>query len=530
MTLRRVALALVPLAVATAPLLALWSNNASQVDPAIVVVPLALALGLGALALGVSWLLLRDMGRAAFLASLALVLFYVYGYALEAVVDAGLVARGGADWLVGGIFWALILAVDFFCVRTRLDLSVGATVVGGMAIAMIAFSAVQIAWYRVGAEAPGRWSAEDDGLARLAPSAVGPAAEPQRADSAEHPDIYYIVLDGYARHDILRAYYSYDNTGFIDELERRGFYVAKRSNSNYTRTHQSMASSLNGIYLDALVEMLGPESRTHAPTHWLVKNNWVGRYLRSKGYRYAQIYTNWAGTETSDIADLDYSFVPRWLGSEFAYVLLGTTALHRFAPDLAEFHLYGFEAMVDVADVEGPTFLLAHVLLPHNPYIFDRYGNVRMDVPLHLRTNATVKRLLGLGGAPGQEYVDQLVFLNSKILEVVDSILARSSVPPVIIVQGDHGWNQTNFWSRSAKESSDLRKVMRLSILNAYYVPDAVRAKLYPEITPVNSFRLLFSTLFGSDLPPLPDESFYSPRAQPYRLENATGVVRRWPW
>ena len=36
-------------------------------------------------------------------------------------------------------------------------------------------------------------------------------------------------------------------------------------------------------------------------------------------------------------------------------------------------------------------------------------------------------------------YVEQLKYVNKRIIEVVDSIVAQSAVPPVIIVQGDHG-------------------------------------------------------------------------------------------
>ena len=52
----------------------------------------------------------------------------------------------------------------------------------------------------------------------------------------ELPDIYYIILDGYPRADILKSTFELDNSEFISWLEREGFYVAACSQSNYSYT------------------------------------------------------------------------------------------------------------------------------------------------------------------------------------------------------------------------------------------------------------------------------------------------------
>ena len=51
---------------------------------------------------------------------------------------------------------------------------------------------------------------------------------------------------------------------------------------------------------------------------------------------------------------------------------------------------------------------------------------------------------------------------------------------------------------------------MRLSILNAYYVNDQAKSSLYPSITPVNSFRVIFNSLFNTKIPLLDDTSYYA--------------------
>jgi hypothetical protein len=48
-----------------------------------------------------------------------------------------------------------------------------------------------------------------------------------------NPDIYYIIVDGYARADVLREYYEFDNSEFLNGLEKRGFTVNDSSRANY---------------------------------------------------------------------------------------------------------------------------------------------------------------------------------------------------------------------------------------------------------------------------------------------------------
>jgi hypothetical protein len=65
----------------------------------------------------------------------------------------------------------------------------------------------------------------------------------------------------------------------------------------------------------------------------------------------------------------------------------------------------------------------------------------------------------------------------------------------------------------------------RYSILNAYYFPNEEYNLLYPSITPVNSFRVIFNTFFGTDLPLLEDKNYYASYASPYRFEDVTGRI-----
>src|SRR5690606_20516760 len=83
---------------------------------------------------------------------------------------------------------------------------------------------------------------------------------------------------------------------------------------------------------------------------------------------------------------------------------------------------------------------------------------------------------------------------------------SRSEKPPVIIIQGDHGPGGRLKW----KSPGDSCYAERTSILNAYYLPDGADALLFPNITPVNSFRVVLNAYFGADLEMLPGKSYFT--------------------
>ena len=100
-------------------------------------------------------------------------------------------------------------------------------------------------------------------------------------------------------------------------------------------------------------------------------------------------------------------------------------------------------------------------------------------------------------------YVKEVTFLNDRLAIIIETIIMNSKRPPIIILQGDHG---------TAESVGDISRVY---ILTAFYFPNGGGDLLYPSISPVNSFRLIFDYYFGTDLGLLEDMSH---NHQPYRL------------
>jgi len=505
-----------PFLMAATPVAFLAVRNAAQVTPDQVVAPLAGMLGATALALALLGRLLRDRERAAVLVTVGLIVLFTGGALYDALAGAL-----GARWQPAAFAGALLLAAIVLWAGGRYTggaparLRAATTTLGVMALVLFANMVAPLVF-----TAKGRVFFAPDRVDH----ASGPPPHPVRTEeSAEHPDIYYIIADAYARADVLQRHYGFDNREFLEWLERRGFYVADASWANYPATYQSLASSLSMRLLDeefARLRAARPDATEldRTPFYRLIQRPAVAERLQARGYRYAQVLTHWGGTDRSAIADLRYKFAP-FLGDEFTGTLASMTLLRLLAPTIDRLHHFVADRTPAIADVPGPTFAFVHLLLPHNPYVFDRDGRVIAASPLTISLN-----LQDRAWREREPYIEQLRYTNTLLRGMIDGILARSRTPPIIVLQGDHGSSSSQFAPERRGAGVDPRE--RLGILNAYRVPPAVRAGLAAGITPANTFRLLLSRQFGEDLPPVPDISYFPAGKGPYGMRDVTAELR----
>jgi hypothetical protein len=100
-----------------------------------------------------------------------------------------------------------------------------------------------------------------------------------------------------------------------------------------------------------------------------------------------------------------------------------------------------------------------------------------------------------------------------------------------VIIQTDEGPNPPAFdddaesftWTTASQEDLEIK----YPVLNAFYLPGVTDSKVYAGMSTVNTFRLLFSTYFGADLPLLPDRLYiYRDKAHPYAFTDITDRLR----
>ena len=140
------------------------------------------------------------------------------------------------------------------------------------------------------------------------------------------PDIYYIIVDGYGRADLLQELYDYDNAEFIGYLEDRGFYVAAQSHSNYVQTTLSIASSMNFEYVNYLSEVVGDENRSREPLAELIQGSQIRAVLEAQGYQIVAFETGYEPTTIAD-ADIYIPYRPEIVSDLEAMLLTSSAAL-----------------------------------------------------------------------------------------------------------------------------------------------------------------------------------------------------------
>jgi Sulfatase len=524
-----------PIFIAAFPILSLYAHNLDDVLPNEVWRPLGLALIGSIVVWALIVLLTRHIRKAAFAASAIVLFFFSYGH-VSNLLPEGLRGATTPLCIVGLSILLLIIS------RSRGTLSAATSVVNLASIMLIVPSCLTI-----GARLPAmithseKLSAARAGLTYKrnsttqgdeAQTPVDRQPAPARvAGSAQLPDIYYIILDAYGRADSLKTFYGYDNTPFIRALEQRGFYVAHHSRANYPLTSYCLPTSLNMRYLQDLLR----EQEPPIDTRRMIDENAVAAYLHGLGYHYVNIWTGTGATrvETADLELDNDSLTPpsSFEGQVFSLsVLDAAPQTQPIALGIAgaydrhrAFILSAFHNLNSVAKLPYPKFVFAHILAPHPPFVFDSDG--RPVYPPYPYNEADGSKLLEMHKITRSQYrtgyISQLRYINGRVLQAIDAIIRQSSRPPVIIVQGDHGSRMNMDWSSERK--TDLREPF--SILNAYYVPARVRLHLYDSITPVNSFRIVLTNLFGANYPPLPDRSFFFAPGQPLHFSEVTNLI-----
>ncbi len=458
-----------PFLFAIFPILSLFAYNIDEVPAADLALPLLVAVTLTLVVFLLFRMVTNDYDKVAIVTSYFVILFFSYGHVRDAIFPDE-IARGSPTInLLLLSCWALLFAAGaFFTIRSRRSLSVVTKFASTMSISLIAISLITIGICAVKTAHFGHQEVggESNGLHLTNPY--------------NPPDIYYIILDTYAREDILEEVLDYDNSEFINYLSSKGFYVAAKSSSTTFGSTGCLASYLNMRYLKP--EELSNKSRLLE----MICDSKVSQLLKSAGYRYIFVSGGWDIKGMGKYADV-YSYNEAFGIKVSAFIegLSDTTALSPFARLFSSHgvntRLYAFDALGDIPEIDEPTFTYAHIMCPHQSWLFDSDGPREFHMfadPLEFP----------------EGYLGNLAFINGKVQGLVHELLSKSDVPPVIILQGDHGLR----WP----EGSNTRE-----ILNAYYFPEKGYDLLYETITPVNSFRVVFNHYYGTNYDLLKDKS-----------------------
>lgn len=497
-----------PFLMAAFPIVFLFARNLREaITPSDMVTPLELSIGATAIFMTAGWAIFRNAKAVGLVVSVWLLLFFSYGRA-SAGLQGTLLGRDLYLLIAWGIlaFAAVIVA---FLFRSRLRATTSA--LNLITVVLVAMNVIPIVFYR---SAVPRGSASSGGLF---------AGQLEAAKSSKHrlPDIYYIVPEDYGEARTLRDLYGIDTQPFNRWLITQGFYVATDSKTNYPNTSLSLSSSLNLQYPSSL---LGEAAKDGDAVKRTLRGFAASRFLKALGYRYVHMGMWWAATTTDPTADVEVKGEGL---SEFSSILYDTTILPALSTKVKsvggvqldvrrvryEHTLQQFDNLLQVSKLRGPKFVFVHLGVPHAHYVFDRKGRFVG------KTQAAV-------GTREKRFGDQALWTSSKLQEVLGRLLDATGRKAVIILQTDEGPEPVKYPGVSNRGPNLHRTLLdKYRILNAYYLPDVSHAKLYPSITPVNSFRLVFDLYFHAGFGLLPDE-IWGKEEDPTRFVNITDLVQ----
>ncbi len=328
-------------------------------------------------------------------------------------------------------------------------------------------------------------------------------------------DIYIIILDSYARQDVLSTEFGYDNQVFLDDLIKRGFKVSTCSVSNYNSTDYSLASTFNLEYFNPTLADYAESGIGYAEVQKMLRHGVTRTQLESLGYSTWSFETGYSFADWSDAdhfltyeseqsSDLNSPILRPFeslliKSSIFRTVLQYISAHIRTINDKLlwdmkypfQTHImqtkYALKKLEEMPLLPGPKLVHVHLMVPHKPLVFSESGEILNDSGYYGNEGDAINETYFKNG-----YVSQIKFINHRLLTIIDALKKESRIEPIIIVFSDHGY----YYSSTHFEN-----------LIAILIPDASPNYVLPSSN-VNIFRSIFNEVFDTSYPLLQDLSF----------------------
>ena len=330
------------------------------------------------------------------------------------------------------------------------------------------------------------------------------------------PNVYYFILDGYVRQDILQNIYKFNNEQFIRNLKNKGFYIANKSIANFNATSSSLTTTFEMDY-----KFLRNNQNNHdgfdPPIGQSILKSPTLRIFNENNYNIIMAESN------IPLAKCDEIVKHCIIGNNFYYVFFLSTPItlllvniQNISPSFEFITSIGLSSIffrkdsmdpryvVDTSiNYSQPYFLFAHSDIAHPPYIYNEDCSRKDvgDIDIFNDTSTTNNDNYRA------QYVSQLQCANKQMLEAVDKIIDNDK-DAIIIIQSDHGWQTQNQDQIDFSSWSKSQYLESYAILNVLKIPSHCNDVLYPSISPVNTFRVVFSCIGFRRFDLLPDRHF----------------------
>jgi len=526
-----------PFLIAFFPIIAIYSVNIGLIQLEQFILPTLLIVGSSFLSFLCLSYILKNRKKAALIVSLAFIIFFSFGHVYNMLNQVSIGNTDlGSNSILLPIFAILFGIGSFLIIKTKRTLDNPTSIVNTISVVFIIVIVVM-----VGIEAFGcdecliqqntAWEFDFFSDQKIDFSAYFEAHLFSVSESNSFPNVYYIILDGYPRNDVLKKHLSFDNNEFISFLQQRGFHVAENSHANYSLSSTSIPATMNMNYINFLADEIGEDSRNYnsliGKDFGLYADNQVIKNFKSMGYKVAKIGSVPMYLHEIPLADLSLCYQSTHFMDNRLFDAVGRTSMmgyfiERWSEDLQrQIILCAFEELPKISSYyEEPVFVWSHIMIPHFPLIFGPNGEpVTPGKPLLAMNHPefTVS-----GWEIKKQFLQQLQFTNKKSIELIDKILENEK-QSIIIIQSDHG----SGFDINLQAPTDDDVVQKLSNFNAIYFPDEKhREMLTNDQTNVNTFRIVFNSYFGSDYEMLEDRIYWGLSIKkPFWFKDVTSIL-----
>lgn len=483
------------------PVQFLWLNNFEQVPYFAVVTSFCIAISLSILTFLLTWIIVRNRNKAGAISGSGLFLFFIFGhiYNLIAGLEIANFDLGRYSYL-SILFLLVFISLTWKTCRTKSTLDTLTGSLNLITLVMVLLLIVQIGWRMIQAEQI---------IIQTSKASAAHSENIKKNQQSKDRDVYYILIDRYSRSDILERA-GIDQEPVIQGLKDLGFIIPDCTQSNYQGTELAMTSTFYMDYLDNLNVPIDEMKNwaTSSMLYRLIHTNPVFDEFHSMGYQIITYKSSYPFIDFNDsdiYYDIDASepFYQKIESINFQYMFMNTTPvviintlvrnnsekyqwlptmLYRFInpkdqqfgdPYFSQYkkNLFDLQKLREAPKIPGRKFFYAHLMITHKPFTFQENGNFQWP--------------------PQQDYeayLENVKYMNTQMIPLVKTILDQypDDNKPIIIIQGDH----------SSEQKAD-----RFKIMNAYYLPGINPEKVDKYITPVNTFRLIFTEYFDKDYP-----------------------------
>lgn len=298
------------------------------------------------------------------------------------------------------------------------------------------------------------------------------------------PNIYFLMLDGYANNKSLAKYWGYDNRPFTDSLQKLGFKYIEDSKSDYFFTVQTVASLLNFEKNSNNVKI------DHIELIKKIRLNKLTQQFSNMGYNIENLSIfNMYGTSNK------YNF---WFGdiqknivtflSRKSLIGLYLETLNKSIEAKLNREVSIDEELKQIIKRKNkkPKFVFYHSLQVHYPFRDEDEKKVE-DLMWNIQTKKNT--FLSLGSVIeskklSRDYIQQIYTCNKKTMVLITEILKYDPQCNILLFS-DHG-------SRLLTDVSSL-EARKESFLNfsAVYLPNSEYKELKSLHTPTEIVRYI---------------------------------------